>query len=138
MIIPPFADNSDIKFRGKGIRFTVPANTVFTYDHEIPYDLMSSGLDLLCHASIGDWVTVQAVDKNNVLGYGLNPAGIVLDEFAQEWNLIVDQYKAASVHLNYAAKLKQGLFLRFIYNNTSVTPVNVCVNAFRHKTAQPL
>lgn len=138
MIFPPFADSSEIKFRGKGIRFTIPASTLHVHDHEIPYDLLSSGLDFLCFANEGDWVTVQAVDKANVMGYGLNPAGIVLDEFAFEWGLINGKHLAASVHLNYAARLKQGMFLRFIYNNTGITELKVCVNAFRHKTNKPL
>jgi hypothetical protein len=137
MILPPFADNSLIKFRGKGVRFTAaPGLTVF--EHEIPFDLLTDGLDLLCHANTGDWVTVQAVDKTNIMGYGLVPEGLVLDEFATEWGLLDDSHKAASVHLSYAARLKQGLFLRITYNNTGASDIPVTVNVFRHKTNEPI
>lgn len=135
MKLVPFADNSEIRFRGTGKRFEALTNQTTDYDFTVPFDCLINGLDFFSDSVNGDWITVSVVDVNNVLGFG---AGVVLDTFATEWLLEANKHKSASVQLNYAARLKQGLVVRITYNNTTLEQKTVGFNLYLHKTNQPI
>ncbi len=128
----PFDDNSQIKFRGKGVEFSAAANASSTYDYDIEFDCLINGLELVCSSQLGDNITVKVVDKTNVMGFG---AGAVLDTFADKWRM---REGSADVRLNYAAKLVVGFSLRLVYENKSIlTTKQIYANLYLHKLNPP-
>lgn len=78
-------------------------------------------------AEVGDHLTFQVIDKDNVLGYGAN---FVADEFGSEWAAIPD---TSNVIKLYKAKLIPGLYIRIIYTSTGTTnDIKLICNLFRH------
>ncbi len=124
--------NADsVKFRGKGISFTATAGTTTSYDYKITEGRLINGTQLIVKDStFGDSVKFQVVDVDNIFGYG---AGIVLDEFATDWNIAADQQGQGATLLPYSAEIVAGLYLRFVYTSTGATNVSVACNLFLHK-----
>lgn len=129
----PFA-SSDFLFEGNGVSFTAAANGATASDFKISTagdpGLYINGGDLFTNGSkVGDYVQVQVVDVDNILGYG---AGTVLNEWVSKW--YVDPKGGQSVMTPYAGKIPGGLYLRLIYHNTNLaTTVAVAVNYHLHK-----
>jgi hypothetical protein len=124
-------DADKVKFRGIGINFTATAGTTTNYDHKITEARLISGTCLMVkNQAWADSVKFQVVDVDNILGYG---AGVVLDEFATNWCIITDTENQGNVILPYSAEVIANLYIRFIYNSTGGTNVDVKVNLWAHK-----
>lgn len=115
----------------KGINFTALSNQVTTYDFLITEDSLIDGVQFHClGANLKDKVTFQVVDKNNVLGLGLNK---VLGQYITDWYVnpqITEQLNYAS---DYPAKILSGIYLRVFYTSTGTAPVEVLCNFRLHK-----
>lgn len=78
-------------------------------------------------AVVGDKITFQVVDVDNILGYGANT---VLDEFGKNWYVMPD--KEVTIRL-YKASLIKDLYIRLKYTSTgTVLDVDMVCNLFRH------
>ena len=78
-------------------------------------------------AEIGDSITFQIVDIDNVLGYGANT---VLDEFSKTWYVIPN---ASNTIVLYKANLIKDLYVRIKYTSVGATnDVSLICNLFRH------
>lgn len=78
-------------------------------------------------AEPGDKITFQAVDINNVLGYGPN---VVLDEFGKDWYVMPNSSQNIVL---YKAKLITGVYIRIKYTSVgTVNNVKLVCNLFRH------
>ena len=118
------------------ISSTIPKGTEETVDWQMPHvshlgqnkQTYMDGIDYYVKdAEVGDHITFQVVDKDNLLGYG---AGFVLDEFGSNWYVMPDA--PVTIRL-YKAKLIPGMYIRLKYNSVGSTndPKIVC-NLFRH------
>lgn len=83
---------------------------------------------IVSNENFGDTITLQVVDKDNVLGFG---AGTVLDEFGCGWQV----NPGGEVIRLYKAKLITGLYIRIKYTSTGSTDVKFAANLFRHMDA---
>lgn len=88
-----------------------------------------NGIELLVKdATLGDKITFQVIDKDNVLGYGAN---FVLDEFGKDWYVLPDKHESIIL---YKAKLIVGVYIRLKYTSTASSgnvPKFIC-NLYRH------
>lgn len=121
----------DLNAALQGSRFTAAPGVETVNDYFIADDHLVDGAVLIAlSSSLGDTVSCQVVDVNNVLGYG---AGVVLGQYVTSWYM----NPQASVQLNfkssYPAKIYGGLFLRLKYNSVGNTPVEIIVNYILHK-----
>jgi hypothetical protein len=115
----------------KGTRFTALGNQVTIYDFLITEDNLIDGAQLHCiGANLKDKITFQVVDKDNVLGTGLNK---VLGQYVTDWHInpqITEQFNYVS---EYPAKLLSGVYLRIIYTSAGASSVEVLTNFRLHK-----
>lgn len=121
-----------VNYRGTGIRFSATANTTTTYDYLLTEDRILTGAEGLVNgASWGDKVTLQVVDKDNVLGFGANT---VLNQFVTDWNICTDQQRQNTPNAIYPAKLLAGVYVRVLYTSVALlTGPSVAINFHMHK-----
>jgi hypothetical protein len=123
----------DFIFEGNGMDFTAAHGSATSEDFKIleagQPGLYINGGDLYTkNAEVGDWIAVQAVDVDNILGYG---AGTVLNEWVKKW--YVAPSGTQSVSTPYAGKIPGGLYLRIVYHSTGATDVKVAMNLRLHQ-----
>ena len=102
-----------------GVLFDAPANVTTTYDYKLTdtYSL-KGGILFAPTGNIGDSISIEIVDVDNITGYGANT---VLASYVTNWYVI-------------SAPLSAGLYFRFIYVNTSAsTDTKVIVNMIAYK-----
>lgn len=121
---------SDLTADFKGFIFDATQNAQTINDNIVPYDVLIDGAEVyISGGQIGDSISAQVVDINNVMGYGLN---VVLGRYVTNWFIVPNQ--KSIVVSEYPAKIFSGLFLRLIYNNISLTsPAKVIVNYRLHR-----
>lgn len=131
------AEGNTLRARLLGIfNQTVTKNGTRTLDWQIP-DLSYQSSNKQAYmdginyyakdAEVGDHITFQVIDIDNILGYGANT---VLDEFGHEWAVIPDS--DINIRL-YKAKLIAGLYIRIKYESTGTTnDVKFVCNLYRH------
>lgn len=125
-----FSDPEGVEFDGQGFSGTALSLATTDIDFQMPQTLRMNGINVMCASpSAGDKVTLQVVDKDNVLGYG---AGVVLKTFASNW--FVDWNNGHNiVQTPYYATVYQGLYVRVKYTNAGVSPQLVYCNLYCHK-----
>lgn len=121
----------DLNLDVKGAKYEVTANSTQDLDFLISDDCIMDGMiiDVIDHA-LGDKVTFQVIDKDNILGYGAN---VVLKQFGTDVYMapgIVRQVNAESV---YPAKVFAGLYLRIKYTSVGTSNPTVLVRYNLHK-----
>lgn len=127
-----FANTDGLKFRGTGIKGTATKDTTTNFDYKLTEDRYLNGTETyLQDQEWGDYITLQVVDKDNILGYG---AGVVLDEFGTEWNIATDTERQGPYILPYPALVIKDLYIRMKYISTGTTnDVKFKSNLFLHK-----
>lgn len=115
--------------------FTIAANTTAQADWLIP-QLQYKGQNVPSifkgikykaeGGSLGDLITFQIIDIDNVLGYGPN---VVLDEFGKDYYAIPGELHEVD---EFKANLYPGLYIRVIYINKSlVSSAEISLNLKR-------
>ena len=126
-----FNATDGFNFRGKGISGTATAGTTTDIDYKLTEERYINGCQLILNShALGDTVTFQVVDKDNVLGYG---AGVVLQEFGTTWQVSEDERNQGVFKVEYPAKILANLYVRIKYTSQGLTNVNVACNLFLHK-----
>ena len=120
--------DSIFKFYVDGITGVAAANTTTAFDYRIASPLCIYGFALIQQgASFGDYISLQIIDKDNILGYGANfiVSTIITKGYADpNTTRIVDKSE-------YARTIPIGLYVRINYTNTAlITSVNVAANFF--------
>lgn len=124
-------DADKAKFRMQGIAGTVEANSTGNVDWRFPEERWIHGGSLILQGhAFGDKIDVEIVDIDNVLGYG---AGLVLDQFADDFYPHTDCQYQGQLLSTYVALIPAGVYLRIKYTNTNLyTSVSVRFNLFSH------
>lgn len=79
------------------------------------------------NAEVGDHMTFEVIDKDNVLGYGAN---VVLDQFGYQWAVMPNQ--EVNIRL-YKARLIPDLYIRIVYTSVgTVDDIKFVCNLYRH------
>jgi len=137
----PLANTDNLLFRGQGIKGTalkatmdgetlVP--TVTDLDWVVPEDRLINGTRvMLQNQHFNDFAQLMIYDLDNVLGFG---AGVLLNQFAMDWNFVSDQEDQGLFILPYPARLFAGLYVRFRYTAHGTSEdVGIKINYILHK-----
>ncbi len=122
----------NLLFDARGVKATASANNTTNIDMLVSDDSLITGVHLLVNnAAFGDKVTLQVVDKDNVLGLG---AGTVLRQPATDWYIASDVQTQLAASSLYPAKIVAGLYLRVVYTSVALlTSPTVAINYHLHK-----
>lgn len=120
---------SDLNANYIGFCFDAPAMQTTSHEYKLPYDCLIDGACMFSSGiEIGNYLSAQVVDKDNVLGYGTN---VVLGQYVTNWyltpNVLID------VGCEYPAKIFEGLYLKLNYTNVSSVASKVLINYRLHK-----
>jgi hypothetical protein len=114
----------------RGMSFAVPFGTTASFDLELDRIMVLRGGVLFSpNASIGDYINVQVIDKNNVLKFGGTPdQPTVLGQYVTQWYVMPDIPNEVT-DVSISQSLPAGVFVRVTYTSVSqsVSP-NVIVN----------
>lgn len=122
--------NTDFDFYGDGFSGTATKNTTTNFDFKVTKDMCycSGGEIIVKDAEHGDYIKIEVIDKDNVLGYGANT---VLQVYLEKWH--VDYHGKNVLEVPYAGKIPNGVYLRLKYTSmSSTTDVKVAVNYSFH------
>ena len=121
----------DINADFRGFKFTADAGQATTHEWAAPYDIIIDGGAMsTIGASLGDSVSLQVIDKDNILGYGANT---VLGQYVTNWFMNPQESVQINFQNGYPAKIVGGLYLRAIYYSVGGTDVEVILNYRLHK-----
>ena len=122
------------KISAEGFKFLANANTTTTFDYQLNQKFMFRGLSFLSNnAILGDYINVQLVDKDNVLGLG---AGIILASPIKK-GYIMPTINSGPIYREDVSSSQipiEGLYLRVNYTNASLlNNVDIYVNLFLYE-----
>jgi len=122
--LSPYAYSATDKARFRGFLYTASPGTA-TFDHQLEDNIrLRGGHYWVKGSSAGDSLSFQVVDVDNILGSG---AGTVVTEYVS--NLPVAPWDHQRELLSpTAAEIPAGLYLRVVYVNTGMSPVNLGVD----------
>jgi hypothetical protein len=115
-----------------GVNGTATKNSTTNLDIKITEDkIYLNGAEILYQdAAWGDYVILQVIDIDNILGHGTNT---VLKEYVHKRYIHPDE-TTDQVVLPYAGNVLKDLYLRVKYTSVSTTTdVKVAVNYFLHQ-----
>jgi hypothetical protein len=91
---------------------------------------ITGGILLAYGGSWGDTITIQVLDKDNILGYGSNR---VLREFITHFTIDPTSVKQQKIQVDYVSLIPAGIYIRLQYTNVSEnTNVQVGCNLITH------
>ena len=123
--------SDNVLFSGKGVLGTATAGISSNIDLVMTDDCFLTGGILRTNISVfGDYADMQVVDKDNVLGYGVN---VVLNQFVTKWYMRSDSQEQFVTSLPYPSKIFSGLYLRLVYHSTGGINVSAVMNYELHK-----
>lgn len=124
-------EKSKLSLNITGVHSAFTAGTVTNLDLALTDDVLLTGGSVLAKGTnIGDSLTLQVIDLNNVMGYGANA---VLSQFVTNWYVATDSERQIDLSIDYPAKVIAGLFLRLKFNSTGSTGGFISANYFLHK-----
>lgn len=114
-----------------GSLFTAAPASSTTFDVAVTSKIyIKGGIMYASPGNVGDYISVQIVDKNNITGAG---AGAVLATYVSNW-YVIPQNTNMVEDVSLSSPIPAGLFLRFIYTNASQTvSSNVIVNIIAYQ-----
>ena len=125
--------NTDFYFYGTGVHGVVAADATTALDLKITGDrwYCSGGAMHVFAPACGDYLALQLVDKDNILGYGAN---FVVRTFLENW--YIPKNGQDMLDIPYGGLLPKDLYLRLLYTNTTSFETMVAVNYFFHVERQ--
>ena len=126
--------NNDFDFKGQGLSAVAYKNSTTNIDFKIPEDfLYINGGELLTKDNeFGDYIEMEIIDKDNVLGYG---SGTILQTYIKNW--YVSPTNKNVVEVPYGGVVPKDLYIRVKYTSVgTVNDVKVALNFFMHKEKQ--
>jgi hypothetical protein len=124
--------SKDLNANFRGNKFVATKNTTTNNDMQITDDCLIDGAVLIVLGGvIGDKITAQVIDKDNIFGYGANT---VLGQYVTDWYINPQESFQLDFNSTYPAKLFTGLYLRIVYTSIGTeNDVDVIINYKLHK-----
>jgi hypothetical protein len=120
--------NSSYSFLGDCTSGTATKGTTTNIDYKIEGSYMLFGAEMLYTGAVeGDYVALQIVDKDNVLGYG---ADVVVNEWVKKWYVPFNStyWKVTS---DMTTTIPAGLYARVKYTSVgSTNDVSIKLNYY--------
>lgn len=126
----PFA-TSDYEFAPQRAAETCPAGgskSIFVGFTE-PLRVNGGRIIFDSNAVFGDWVEVQLVDHDNILGAGVD---FVLKNWVPRWDLNPNKGES-EITTPYAGAIPTGFYLRMTYHSTGSNDVKFVLNVTAHR-----
>lgn len=124
----PFADKSQLFFRGRGIKQTITANSTENITYVIPYDKCKlNGIELL-NGNDGDTVNFKVLDSTT--GTYTTIPNYLLNQFGFDWNVAAS---GTTKVLPYDADLFLNMQISVEYTNNSNSDTEIAVNIDLHE-----
>jgi len=113
-----------------GTMFAAPANQTTTSDLAIAAPVyLKGGIMYSTPGNVGDTLTVQIVDKDNITGAGANA---ILATYVNNWYVIPEDTNAVE-DVSLSQPMPAGLYIRFIYVNSGTNDCKVIVNLLAYQ-----
>ncbi len=93
-------------------------------------NFITGGILYTLDSKFGDYINLQVVDVDNILGYGINT---ILGQYCTNWYMCSDSQEQLNETVNYPAKILSGLYLRIVYHSLGLSDVTVIINYRLHK-----
>lgn len=123
--------SKDLNADFQGFKFTATAGVTTTGDYKILNDsLIDGAVVLVKNSALGDKVTLQVIDIDNIIGYGAN---VVLGQYVTNWYINPDSTFQVDLKSAYPAKILAGLYLRVSYTSVGANNVDFLINYKLHK-----
>lgn len=111
------------------INTSMTANGLTVWDIVLPQTVaLRGGILFSPNANMGDWISIQVVDKDNVLGYGGAPtAPTMVATYVISW-YIMPGIPNELEDISISETLPAGLYMRVNYTSTSSTAPVALIN----------
>lgn len=112
----------------QGVLFTAVASQTTFFDYLLTELVFARG-GVLCsfNAVPGDWISVNVIDKDNVIGLGGTPDNpTILSEYIPKWYVMPGQNIIEDISLSSA--IPPGLYFRFTYHSLGESNTIVASN----------
>lgn len=118
-------------YKIQGFKDIASTNSTSNLDFKFTEQCWVSGGILLAQGTHwGDYICLQIIDKDNVLGYGAN---VVLNEYVSNFYMVSDSEFQLQIESPYIALIPANVYLRIKYTNVSIIdPVEVAFNLVTH------
>jgi hypothetical protein len=105
------------------------ANTLTNCDIPLPATMVLRGAQLFSsNAMIGDWFSLQVIDKDDVTGQGGTPdVPTILGTYLISWYVMPGVVNAVE-DVSISQQLPQGVYVRVVYTSVGTTAPNVLLN----------
>lgn len=122
--------NNDFDFYGNGFSGVATKNSTTSFNFKIEQNITycAGGEIIVKDAEHGDYIKIEVVDVDNILGYGAN---FVVQTYLEKWHI---DYRGKNIlEVPYAGKIPSGLYLKLYYKSVGTTyDVKVAVNYYFH------
>jgi hypothetical protein len=123
--------SDNVNTNNQGIIGIAAAGQVTNIDLKMMDDnFITGGILRTFHSTFGDYIHLQVIDIDNVLGFGTN---VVLGQYCTSWYLRDDAQEQFNETTSYPAKIVAGLYLRIVYHSIGQSDVVVTANYRLHK-----
>jgi len=107
--------NTSYTFLGDATSGVATKNTTTDIDYKLLDNCMMYGAEMIYRNAVdGDYVTLQIIDKDNILGYG---AGTIINEWVKKWYVPSAENRWV-VTSEMAGTIPAGLYVRLKYTST--------------------
>ena len=121
----PYAYSDTDKARFKGFLYSAPAGATTNFDHKLTADIRLRGGHYWAKTpNVGDTVSFQVVDVDNILGGG---AGAVVTEYVSDLPVAPWDHQRELLSPT-AAVVPAGLYLRIVYVSTGAEAVSLGID----------
>jgi hypothetical protein len=105
------------------------ANAVTSCDIVLPTTMVLRGAQLFSsNAVVGDWFSLQVIDKDNVTGQGGTPdSPTILGTYLISWYVMPGVVNAVE-DVSISQQLPQGVYIRVVYTSVGTTAPSVLIN----------
>ena len=123
--------SDNVNSNNHGIKGTAIAGQITNIELKMLDDNFITGGTLsTLNSQFGDFINLQVVDIDNILGLGANT---ILGQYCTSWYLRDDSQEQFNESTNYPAKILAGLYLRLVYHSFGSSDITVIINYRLHK-----
>lgn len=117
-----------------GFLFSAAPNQVTTFDYEFTFSFyLKGGIIYSSPGLVGDFISIQIVDKNNVTGQGGTPENpTILSSYVNNWYIIPQDMNEVD-DVSLSEMIPSGLYVRVIYTSVSSNTTQVIVNFLAYR-----
>jgi hypothetical protein len=112
---------------------TLQANALTNWDVKLPQTMTLKGAELFSlNSTLGDWLAVSVIDKDNVTGQGGTPDNpTIIATYVVSWYIAPGIWNKVE-DVSISEPIPAGLYMRFAYTSVGSTAPTAVVNFFSY------